>query len=303
MFGWVKKLTAPPPPDARKLLDAQARGRELGDQMHKALDAYLGVRGRQIREDFLPILQQRLPVLLGRETRTPERVAQAEWLTYVGELEGVQEVLRKEVPSKMSDLFASADLVGVRPELDEYLTQEIEATVRRAGGEAALVIVRELEAIRSAHGLPLLNLPSEGDVGELKGLQTAYVMVRQLRSGIRQLVSTHLEERMIPLQERYLDAFRQRLRTIHDSPPYPAPEVAEVERKIFLDNIDKIPAELWEDFHSDLDESFVLADLGGFRAMLDEMIEARIKQLMKTLRTEGDSMFAAAVASAGSALH
>jgi hypothetical protein len=265
------------------------------------VDAFLDARGRIITEAFLPVLQQRLPSQLAVESGDPELAAQAEWMAYLGEMNALETQLISEMPAKLPGPFAAADGNGNRAELDEYVTDRVRVTMIKCGVEAALVVMRELDAARAARGLPPIDLSSEGDDSKLSGLSKAYTMARVMRRDTRRAFSDILEQRALGIQANYLELFRQRLKAVGASPVDAQATAAGAEWREFRRQIDNLAESLRVEMRGRMPDFWALANLDGAeaRVSLDAMIETRVAELVKTLKAAGAAVWRTSDATRG----
>jgi hypothetical protein len=279
------------PSKAQELLHAYEKGKEAAESLRQRIDSYLDVRGRQFSKAYHPVLEGRLNALLGNENSSPELMAQQEWLSYLRELRQAEQDLLTETPVQLAEVFEAANIIGVRPQFDQYLRLEVETTCLRAGIHAALLIVRELDATLRATGRPMVDLASEGDAGQLSGLQSAYAMARKASTVTRTAVAEYLERRLVPLEERFLDVLRRQLSAIEESPPHQPVLVAEADLKVFRNQVHDMPDRVRAELQEQLQEWYVLADEGGFRSTLDDIVEERLLKTVASLEAEGDRLF------------
>jgi len=288
MLTWLKKLFG-----ARtKVGDIQnafEMGRAASQSLRERIDQYLCVRGEQFQAAYLPVLRGELATL--QSSNRPELQAQTAWRAFLHEVYAAERLLLTEVPEKLSDVFSAVDAIGIREQFDAYVRLRVEETCQLSAVHGAVLVVDQLDLCLKAQGQPPLSIPSTGDAGELEGLQTAFAMARAAATTARTAFAEFLERRLTPIEESYLDVLRQQFASAAKSTTHPPTLVAKADLTVFQNQVHSIPSKIRKELLERLADWYQLADQGGFRADIDDLVEERIVKCVAALEAEGDRLF------------
>jgi hypothetical protein len=119
-------------------------------------------------------------------------------------------------------------------------------------------------------------------------------MAREARIAAHTAFAEYLDQRLIALEERYLDVFRQQLATARRSTSHPPSLVAQADLNAFRNEVHDLPTMLRAELRQQLAEWYMIAEQGGIQSTVDDLVEGRLTQAVASLETEGDRLFYAA---------
>lgn len=290
MLSWLRRLFATKA-DPTALVRAHEGGKELGQQLTSALDAYISSRAEDARNAFLTILQKRLPTLLAEAPIPPEDVAQEEWLSFMVEISNIEASLIEEVPRRFPDPFEVAAVIDSRPQLEAYLKERVSLVARELALEGALTVIRELKAECARRQIPLLDVPFEGDAAQWAGLQSAYVMALMAQSHMRQAITNYLNRRVTSIHDGYLQVLEGQLESHATAPMKERAGLLQAEWAIYQEQLAALHKALPSECRDRLSEWYRIAELSGSLDTIQDEVVARTKSLIDALTSDGEAKY------------
>lgn len=113
---------------------------------------------------------------------------------------------------------------------------------------------------------------------------------REFGALITQRVEDHIAGRVQPARERFMDVFRDRLKTVFDQPEHDPRTVTQVEYEVFQENLGNFLGEMRAELSVRLyryDEAIQAADLQG---QCDDYIGQRIADIQNQMQTEAAAL-------------
>lgn len=157
MFGFFKKRT-----EQKKLTEARRLGQQFGTAFGTQIKAFLGASFEELEESYVNIAGQRAAAAV---KVWPAGIKASEVMAAMGqefyeECEELPDTIMEKAQRSLGEMFDVAEQVGMRPELDEIMREDIAAWIPKLKDKVLEVIILEVWPHLSEEEIKELSPPS-----------------------------------------------------------------------------------------------------------------------------------------------